>query len=652
MLAFKEKMMKKAGLKKESETKVNTTFDPAFLAAIQPQGGVIFKDKYIQKGDGYEACIRIWDYPISANELWLEKIMSMRDITVVLDVATMDREDSVNAINKSMLEQEVRYSSTKHNSEKIDAQNRYQDLETLYQEISQLGEVVKLIHIRLYVHAPTIYELEQKVNTVISDLNSLGFKGQIFLNETSWEWQALYLPYDEQQKLPNSREGKGLPALTLAAGLPFHFSELNDSKGSYIGTSFTGGNVLFDLFHKDKKRRFYNGVVVGTMGAGKSTLLKKLAMDNACRNNFIRGFDVTGEFATLVDALGGKIISLDGSQGIINPLEIYRTEDNEDMAKSEELSFMQHLSKVATFYEFLANDPSTEELEEFKKILRRFYESLGFVEKINTTGVTNLAHNEYPIFSDLLEFVKNELYEDPERRLIRTELSIARANRLEKIELVLDNIVHSYYYLFNGHTTIPDFTNEQVIFFSIRNLTRLEKNVFNAQMFNALTLIWDNLIQIGAPQMRALYEDENFDEEEIRRFLVIIDEAHRMVNSENMLSVSFLTDFAREARKYFGGLLLASQSIRDFVPDHSDSEIVTKIRTLFELTQYKFIMQQDPNTLDALRTIFEGQMNESELSEIPKFEQGDCLLSINGVGNIMFNIDASEEEISLFRGGL
>lgn len=652
MLAFKEKMMKKAGLKKESETKVNTTFDPAFLAAIQPQGGVIFKDKYIQKGDGYEACIRIWDYPISANELWLEKIMSMRDITVVLDVATMDREDSVNAINKSMLEQEVLYNSTKHNSQKIDAQNRYQDLETLYQEISQLGEVVKLIHIRLYVHAPTIYELEQKVNTVISDLNSLGFKGQIFLNETSWEWQALYLPYDEQQKLPNSREGKGLPALTLAAGLPFHFSELNDPKGSYIGTSFTGGNVLFDLFHKDKKRRFYNGVVVGTMGAGKSTLLKKLAMDNACRNNFIRGFDVTGEFATLVDALGGKIISLDGSQGIINPLEIYRTEDNEDMVKSEELSFMQHLSKVATFYEFLANDPSTEEIEEFKKILRRFYESLGFVEKINTTGVTNLAHDEYPIFSDLLEFVKNELYEDPERRLIRTELSIARANRLEKIELVLDNIVHSYYYLFNGHTTIPDFTNEQVIFFSIRNLTRLEKNVFNAQMFNALTLIWDNLIQIGAPQMRALYEDENFDEEEIRRFLVIIDEAHRMVNSENMLSVSFLTDFAREARKYFGGLLLASQSIRDFVPDHSDSEIVTKIRTLFELTQYKFIMQQDPNTLDALRTIFEGQMNESELSEIPKFEQGDCLLSINGVGNIMFSIEASEEEIALFRGGL
>src|SRR5699024_8863053 len=106
------------------------------------------------------------------------------------------------------------------------------------------------------------------------------------------------------------------------------------------------------------------------------------------------------------------------------------------------------------------------------------------------------------------------------------------------------------------------------------------------------------------------------------------------------------------ARKYFGGLLFASQSIRDFVPDHSDSETVTKIRTLFELTQYKFIMQQDSNTLDSLRVIFEGQVSESELGRIPLFQQGDCLLSINGVAYIMFGVEASDEELALFRGGM
>ncbi|MEK4031294.1 type IV secretion system protein VirB4 [Pseudobacillus sp. FSL P4-0506] len=647
---FTHKAKPKSNEQVENKKK-NEKYDPSFLAAIQPVGGVSFKDKYIQKGDGYEACIHIWDYPSAVDELWLEKLSSMRDVILVKDVSTMQKDQTISSINKSMLEQNTRYMSSKHQSERMDASHSYSELEELYKSISQMGEVVKLMHIRLFVHEKTIMQLEQKIQSIITDLTSYGFKGQIFLNESRWEWQSLFLPYKEQQNLPNSREGKGLPALSLAAGLPFHFAELNDEKGSYVGLSFTGGNVIFDMFHKDKKRRFYNGVVVGTMGAGKSTLLKKLTTDNTCRGNFIRGFDVTGEFSTLVDALQGKSISLDGTQGIINPLQIYKVEDGGDTAKNEELSFMQHLSKVATFYEFIANDPSAEELEEFKKLLRNFYDSLGFSEKIGTTGVTNLPNEEYPILSDLLKFNREELYENPDQRIIRPELSTARANRLEKIELVLDNLVHSYAYLFNGHTTLPEFTNEQVIFFSIRNLTRLEKHIFNAQMYNALTLIWDNLIQIGAPQMKAMYQ-EGFDIDDAARFLVIIDEAHRMVNSENMLAVNFLTDFAREARKYFGGLLLASQSIRDFVPDHSDSEVVTKIRTLFELTQYKFIMQQDSNTLDALRTIFEGQMSESELTQIPQFQQGDCLLSINGVGNLMFSVEASSEELALFTGGM
>lgn len=40
-----------------------------------------------------------------------------------------------------------------------------------------------------------------------------------------------------------------------------------------------------------------------------------------------------------------------------------------------------------------------------------------------------------------------------------------------------------------------------------------------------------------------------------------------------------------------------------------------KIKTLFELTQYKFIMQQDNNSKEALKEIFDGQITESEIEE-------------------------------------
>lgn len=656
-MLFKTKNEKKREeIQKRKEEKLK---DTKFLATIQPQGGVKFQPKYIEKGDGFEACVHIWDYPTNVNQLWLEKIMAQEDVIVSQDFATMDKQEITEAINKSMVEQEVRFRNAKDESAKMDAESSYQEMRSLYSQISEMGEVVKLCVIRLYIRAKDLDALERKMIEVETHLTSYNFRGQIFLNESEWEWKSLFLPYEKQQDFPNAREGKGIPAMTLAAGLPYNYAYLDDPNGSYLGLSSTGGNILFDLFYRDKKRRFYNGVVVGKMGAGKSTLLKKLAFDNGSRNNFIRGFDVTGEFATLVEGMGGHSVALDGSQGIINPLEIFKTVDNSneddynpetDAVKDEQLSYMQHISKVTTFYQFLSGDANGEEIEEFKRSLRQFYESYGFTSE--SIDITNREPTEYPIFSDFLSYLQDTLYENKEKHVVKSELTDGRINRLEKIILVIENLVSTYSHLFNGHTTIPDFTNEQIIFFSIRNLTNLEKNIFNAQMFNALNLIWDNLIQIGAPQMKRVYDDPNFEEDDVRRLLVLIDEAHRMVNAENMLAVSFLTDFAREARKYFGGLLLASQSIRDFVPEHSDSDTISKIRTLFELTQYKFIMQQDVNTLPALERIFENEMSESELASIPQFEQGDCLLSISGVQNLMLSIEASQEELSLFTGGL
>src|SRR5690625_4913645 len=257
--------------------------DKAFLTTIQPQGGISFKDKYIQKGDGYEACIHVWDYPSNVNLLWLDKVMSMYDVTVVADVTTMEQDETISSINKSMVEHDVRFRSSKQESDRMYAQRSYKEMEDLYQQISEMVEVIKLLHIRLFVASPTIWELEKKVEQTISKLNSIGFKGQIFLNETYYEWQSLFLPYEQQIRFPNKRDGKGMPAITLASGLPYHFSELNDRTGSFLGTSFTGGNVLFDLCHNDKLRRLYNAVVVGIMGPGKSTALKKLLMDNEAR---------------------------------------------------------------------------------------------------------------------------------------------------------------------------------------------------------------------------------------------------------------------------------------------------------------------------------------------------------------------------------
>ena len=68
-------------------------------------------------------------------------------------------------------------------------------------------------------------------------------------------------------------------------------------------------------------------------------------------------------------------------------------------------------------------------------------------------------------------------------------------------------------------------------------------------------------------------------------FLILIDESHRWVNTRMPDILDLLIKYLREARKYFAGITFASQSVRDFAPEGTESPNVNLIKTLFELTR-------------------------------------------------------------------
>ncbi len=207
----------------------------------------------------------------------------------------------IRTINKSMAEQNTRYENAKDNVDRIDARETYKELNELYEQITQ-GETMKYLHLRLYVKAKTLDTLERQVQDVMEELEARNFRATIFLNEQEWEWQSLFLSYEQQQKLPNRRRGKEIPSLSIAGGYPFHFTSLQDPTGTYYGTTDTNGSVIFDLFHKDKQRKFYNALMIGKMGSGKSTLLKKTVLDQAIKGNHVRILDVTASSPTSYDS--------------------------------------------------------------------------------------------------------------------------------------------------------------------------------------------------------------------------------------------------------------------------------------------------------------------------------------------------------------
>ena len=153
--------------------------------------------------------------------------------------------------------------------------------------------------------------------------------------------------------------------------------------------------------------------------------------------------------------------------------------------------------------------------------------------------------------------------------------------------------------------------------------------------------------------MKEMYENENgaIDPEDIIHTLILIDESHRWVNAKKPHALELITIYLREARKYFGGIGLASQSIRDFLPEGAGSESIDKMKIVFELTQYKFIFNQDNSVAPLLSTAFEGVVTPSQMARIPKLDRGETILSIAGDKNIELKIHLPADEEKLFQGG-
>lgn len=91
--------------------------------------------------------------------------------------------------------------------------------------------------------------------------------------------------------------------------------------------------------------------------------------------------------------------------------------------------------------------------------------------------------------------------------------------------------------------------------------------------------------------------------------------------------------------------------ISDFVPSGSNSENAENVKKLFQLTQYKFIGEQDAESMPTIQSVFDGQLTESEAKVIPTLETGKVVLCISGLKNLVFDVDVSKTELSIFGGG-
>lgn len=629
-------------------------YDPWLLEAIQPKGGLRpVNERYIETGCGYEACITVSKFPARVEEFWLTRLMNMDNIVCVIDINTEDPNISKKNINAGMREQERRAEDASDTTVKKTAAQRYAELNALWDDIDVMGEVLKLVKVRIFVEGRTYDECDKRVKSVLDRLDAAGYEASIFLNEEINDFRSIYLPYTKQQELEEAkvyaRYGQPLESITLADGIPFHFTNLVDPTGTYLGSTSLGGTVLFDMHTQNNVRTAYNGVVLGKQGAGKSTLLKKLLESMAVRGHYIRGFDPVGEYRHIVELLGGAYIALDGTRGILNALEILKTSD-----EGEGMCYVNHSAKMRTVYLLLNPSASVQEANAFEDYLQEFYVEYGLIDpnkSLDEQAITGLAADKYPIFSDFVAYLeKRRAAIRAGSNKIEADLAIREARTCDNIYKAFRSLVTNYGAIFNGHTSIDNIMDRQIVFFNIANLKSMKPEVFDAQLFLALTLCWDNCVKVGA-YMKEQYETHAIEKDDITRFEIFIDEAHEIINTDKIAAVEQITVFAREARKYFGGILCATHSIRDFVPEGASTEGINKLKTFFELCEYKFILNQDTNALPVLQQVFANKLTAGDLEAIPRFGKGEMVFCVSSDRNIQMHVEITQFEEENFKGG-
>jgi hypothetical protein len=636
--------------KKEKRTK-KPERDMNLLNEIKPAGGITFKDvKYITTGSGYEGCIHIYKFPENIDTYWMAKVCNINGTVALVDISTDNMSEVKKNLNKSMKEQVGRRIGARDFAELYDADKRLDEMKRMYDEIKSYNEVIKLVHIRIFLADRSFESLEKKIKNIMDKLETdSGFLTTIYLNESKSEYKSMTRSYKKQKEEMFFPKGQSLTATGVAHGDPFHFSSLDDETGEFLGTTPCGGNVLLDIFQKTSTRLYYNFLAIGEMGSGKSTLLKKQFKSNAIKGNYVRTFDISGEFTILTKTLGGKVIKLDGSEGILNPLEILKAGDDEN------ISFTRHISKVSTFYKFLVGGSvDAEEIAEFEDVLKQLYSSFGlWSDDRRNIQCTGLPAASYPTFTDYLNFLtesmevmQNEKYSHLEEQVVAKTLLLR-----DKIRKVIKNIVDTYGTLFDGHTSIDNILDEQIVTFDISTLKELKDEVFDAMIINIISLCWDNCVTNGKLMLNMLREGK-IKLWDVTRFLILIDESHRWLNAKKTHALDLVSVYLREARKYFGGIGLASQRAADYVPEGSDSDAVNKLKNIFELTQYKFVFRQSSNAKKLLYQIFDGELTGTQIEKIPKLEIGQCILLISGDKNIEFKVHLTKDEDMLFSGGL
>ena len=537
------------------------------------------------KMDGTEAAVfAVADYPLRVRNAWGADLFNIPNTKVVMHIKPVDKYKAIKRIDKCIGEMETKQILSEKASESNSAETHRESLNTLLDSLQTENE--SLLDVTLTITAYNYFNDDNFKKSVRRSILTGNFKPSNLYGLQIEGFKSANI--SPTSNLTNYE--RGINSSSLAAVFPFVRTFVMDEGGIMLGENKSNHYpFIFNLWKRGNLYQNSNAMIIGKSGSGKSFFLKSLLLNEWANGTRVVVLDPEAEYLALTRNLHGNIIDVgNAKEGRINPFHIYKILTEDGTPADSVVTFNTHLKMLESFFKIVLVGASADVIELINNLAVETYERKGITEM---TDCSNFKAEEFPLFTDLLETLKNK---------DKSELDALTLRDMRTAELYLQKFVSGRYSdIWNGYSTLQ--TNANLIDFNFQSLFANKNNVVaNAQMLLVFRFIEQEVINAR----EANKSGRNL------KTMIVCDEAHLFIDAKFPIALDFFFSMSKRIRKYGGSFIPATQNIADW---NANEELRGKTTAIIKNSQYTFIFKLSaPDMKDVLDVYSAGDSFNDE----------------------------------------
>ena len=488
-------------------------------------------------------------YPRFLTTGWFAPIINMdKVLDISIFIHPMDTNEMLRKFQKKVAEVQSQISTREEKGMVRDPMldTAYSDLETLRDSLQQAQERIFEVGLYLTIYGNSREEIDKTETEVRGILESrlVYIRPALFQQEQGFR-SVLPLGTDELDVHTK------LNSAPLSSIFPFISFDLTSDRGILYGINRHNSSlILFDRFSLEN----YNSVMFAKSGAGKSYMTKLEILRSLMFDTEVIVIDPEREYEYLAETVGGRYFNISlSSEHHINPFDL--AIPREDESASDILR--NNIITLVGLFRIMLGGLTPEEDAVIDRAITETYALK------DITAEANFALIEPPLLSDF-------------------ELVLSGMEGSESLVQRLSKYTKGTWSGFMNRPTNVDM-NKKLVVFSVRDM---EDDLKPVAMYIITHHIW------------------NIVRKELRKRLLIIDEAWWMMRSQD--TASFLFGIIKRGRKYYLGVSTITQDVSDFLNSPYGIPMITN-------SSIQLLLRQSPTSVDLVQSTFKLSDEEKYL---------------------------------------